>query len=86
VDITSVIADLRSQRDDIAQAILALEHLSVSQLKRRGRPRKSRLAKAATTQDGPHFAMSPGIASDMEQAFDAHWQDGYLGMLPKLSR
>jgi hypothetical protein len=81
VDITSVIADFRSQRDEIAHAILALERLLVSQPTRRRRPRKSHLAKAATLQDRTHLALVAGAASDVERAFDAHWQDETNGTI-----
>ena len=80
MDITSVIADLRNQRDDLSQAILALEHLTISQPKRRGRPPKSHLAKAASIKDVPsQLAMTAGSAPDVEQAFDAHWHEGGKG-------
>lgn len=39
MDIASVLADLRSQRDNLKQAIMALEQLSLSRPRRRGRPR-----------------------------------------------
>jgi hypothetical protein len=40
VDIASVIADLRSQLDDVSQVIRALEQLSLSQPRRSGRPQQ----------------------------------------------
>ena len=39
MDITEVVADLRNQLDDINQAILALENMSTSRPRWRGRPR-----------------------------------------------
>ena len=74
MDITSVIADLRNQLNNVCQAILTLERLSVSQPNRQGRPRKIH-AKVTTLQDGPHLALAARTGSDGEKAFDAHWQD-----------
>jgi hypothetical protein len=40
MDITKMLAELRSERDQISQAIAVMERLSVGQGKRRGRPPK----------------------------------------------
>ncbi len=40
MDINKMLADLRTERDQISEAILVLERLSVGQGKRRGRPPK----------------------------------------------
>ena len=46
MDITSVLVDLRHQRDNIKQAILALENISDLRPRRRGRPRTNFHTKA----------------------------------------
>ena len=46
VDIAGIIADLRNQVDNLDQVILALEKMSASGPKRRGRPRTKFQAKA----------------------------------------
>jgi hypothetical protein len=46
VDITSVLAELRNQRDILNQAILALENISTLRPRRRGRPRTNFHTKA----------------------------------------
>jgi hypothetical protein len=40
MDINKMLAELRSERDQITQAIAVMERLSVGQGKRRGRPPK----------------------------------------------
>ena len=40
MDISKMLSDLRSERDQISEAIVVLERLSVGQGKRRGRPPK----------------------------------------------
>jgi hypothetical protein len=45
MDIASVLADLRNRRDNLHQAILALENISTPQPRRRGRPRTNLDAK-----------------------------------------
>jgi hypothetical protein len=40
MDITKMLSDLRVERDQISEAIVVLERLSVGQGKRRGRPPK----------------------------------------------
>ena len=40
MDINKMLAELRAERDQLAQAIVVLERLSVGQGKRRGRPPK----------------------------------------------
>ena len=52
MDITKVLADLRSERDRIERAILALEQLATTP-RRRGRPPKCISdARAKTTEKG----------------------------------
>jgi hypothetical protein len=46
MDIMSVLADLRYQRENINQAILALENIATSRPRRRGRPRTNFHTKA----------------------------------------
>jgi hypothetical protein len=38
MDIASILAELRSEHDQLGEAILSLEHLAAGQGKRRGRP------------------------------------------------
>ena len=66
MDIKRVIAVLRSQLSDLSQAILALEQLSLSQPRRRGRPRTASHAKAISIEDWPHLAMAAGRSSGVE--------------------
>jgi hypothetical protein len=40
MDINKMLADLRSERDQISEAIVVLERLTIGQGKRRGRPPK----------------------------------------------
>jgi AT-hook transcription factor len=40
MDINRMLSDLRTERDQIAEAIIVLERLSLGQGKRRGRPPK----------------------------------------------
>jgi hypothetical protein len=69
MDITSVIAYLRSEREGICNAILALERLLDSQTKTtRGRPKGSRPAKATAIQGGLALGTAAGAKSDEEQA------------------
>ena len=65
MDMSIVLAHLRRQKDDVSQAIQAIERLT-SQPKRRGRPRKNPLATATSAKDRSHLTMAAGAASGVE--------------------
>lgn len=56
MDITDVIADLRYRRDNVYQAILALENIATAQPRRRGRPRSNGLGKKRLQNESPSGA------------------------------
>ena len=65
MDITEFVADLRNQLDNINRAILALENMSTSQPRRRGRPRtkfhpKSNAASGSTSFRHPKTMSASG--------------------------
>jgi hypothetical protein len=51
LDVAALISDLRRQRDDLSQAIIALERFSISGAKRRGRPRAEFKVKPKKAKD-----------------------------------
>jgi hypothetical protein len=59
VDITSVLVDLRHQRDNIKQAILALENISDLRPRRRGRPRTNFHTKTGLNAEAVSTSFRP---------------------------
>ena len=62
MDITEFVADLRNQLDNINPAILALENMSTSRPRRRGRPR-TKFHSKSNAASGSIFLQHPKTMS-----------------------
>lgn len=74
MDVNKLLADLRSQRDLLLQAIAALERLALGGGRRRGRPPK--WAQAATSdeaQPAKKRTLSPEARKRMAEAQKKRW-------------
>jgi hypothetical protein len=82
MDITNMLAELRTQKEQLDQAIIALEHLARGTGKRRGRPPKWLSETKGDTPESPDSAspkqrkkrmLSPEARKRMAEAQKRRW-------------